>query len=127
MIRLSRAALAAGALVLALPAAAEVQVGVGRVSVIKAKQAIATVVVGDATIADVTAGGDMSVVVFGKKAGETELILMNQDHEPVLQTRILVSGPVGTNVVNVRRPGEQGMREETWICNTSCTKVGEGK
>lgn len=105
-------------------AADVISLGLGRVTLVHTSQSIGTVAVGDPAIADVALEGNRAVMVFGKKAGETELVLMSHSHKPILKSRIIVNTAGGADTIVVRRPGSSGMDEEAWFCATSCGKVG---
>ena len=115
------AALAAGP----APAADFISIGIGQVSVVHASQSIGTVAVGDPKIADVAIEGDAAVVVFGKKPGQTDLVLMSHNHRLILRQRIVVGTAGGPDTVVVRRPGETGISDEGWFCAPNCVRVGE--
>lgn len=100
-------------------------IGVGRVAVVNTKKSIATVAVGDPTIADVAIEGDQSVMVFGKKPGETDLVLMGADQRPVLRSHVFVGTMSNSDVIVVRRPGAGGMTDEPWFCAPGCVKMGQ--
>ena len=100
--------------------------GIGRVSVVHSKESIATVAVGDPTIADVAMEGESSVMVFGKRAGETDLVLMNAAHRPITTTHIMVGTGLSPDVIVVRRPTNGGMTDEAWFCAPACVKVTSG-
>ena len=102
-------------------------VGVGRISLVHAKQSIATVAVGNPEIADVAIEGDRSVMVFGKKSGETDLVLMNDAHRPIVSSHILVSpGGSGADMIIIRRPGKDGIVAEPWFCASDCQPFNAG-
>ena len=69
--------------------------------------------------------GDRSVMVFGKKPGETDLVLMGADQRPVLRAHILVGTMASSDVIIVRRPGTAGMTDEPWFCAPGCVKMGQ--
>ena len=100
-----------------------ITIGVGEVSVVHAKGSIGTVAVGNPLIADVALDGDNAVMVFGKKAGQTDLVLMSPGHRQILQTRIVVSATTDPDTIIVRRPGAQGLSEEAWYCSATCVRV----
>jgi Flp pilus assembly secretin CpaC len=102
-------------------------VGLGRISVVHARQSIATVAVGDPEIADVAIEGDRSVMVFGKKSGQTDLVLMNDAHQPIVSSHILVGpGGGGTDMIIVRRSGKEGISTEPWYCAPGCQPFTSG-
>ena len=117
----------AGALIATAASAADepVAVAVGRVTIVRSARAISTLIVGDPTIADVVAEGENAVLVFGKKAGRTDLVLMDAGHR-LLQKSAIVVGPTGgEDTIIVRRPGEGGIVEDSWVCIPTCAKVNQ--
>lgn len=100
-----------------------IAIGLGRLTVVRATESIATVAVGDPSVADVAIEGDRAVMVFGKRAGQTDLVLMNHNHRPILRSRIMVGTMAGENTVVVRRPGDDGVNEEAWFCAPACARV----
>jgi Flp pilus assembly secretin CpaC len=101
-------------------------VGLGRISVVHSKQAIATVAVGDPAIADVAIEGEGSVLVFGKKQGQTDLVLMNGAHQAIVSSHILVGPAGGSDGIIVRRPGKDGITAESWYCAPECQPFDGG-
>jgi Flp pilus assembly secretin CpaC len=97
-------------------------VGIGQVSVVRSKVAIATLVVGDPAIADVVAEGENAVLVFGKKAGRTDLVLMGKDHSLLRRSPIVVGASAAGDAIIVRRPGANGIAQDAWVCAPACTK-----
>ena len=116
------------ATVLAAPAyAAEdpVAVAVGRVTIVHSSRAIATLAVGDPAIADVIAEGENAVLIFGKKAGRTDLVLMDSGHRLLRKSAIVVGPMAGGDTIIVRKPGTEGIVEDSWVCGSTCAKVRE--
>jgi Flp pilus assembly secretin CpaC len=99
-------------------------IAVGQVSVVRAGGSIGTVAVGDPSIADVAIEGDNSVMVFGKKAGQTDLVLMSNGHRLLLRSHIIVSPSAADDSIVIRRPGSQGVTEEAWYCTPTCARAG---
>lgn len=100
-----------------------ITIGIGRLTVVRATQSIATVAVGDPGVADVAIEGDRSVMVFGKRPGQTDLVLMGHNNQPIMRSRILVGTMGGDDTVVVRRPKSDGMDEEAWFCAPNCARV----
>jgi Flp pilus assembly secretin CpaC len=100
-----------------------IAIGIGRLTVVRATESIATVAVGDPSVADVSVEGDRAVMVFGKRPGQTDLILMGHNQRPILRSRIMVGTMGGEDTVVVRRPSPQGMDEEAWFCAPGCARV----
>jgi Flp pilus assembly secretin CpaC len=101
-----------------------VSVAVGRVTIVRSPHVIATVAVGDPAIADVVAEGENAVLVFGKKSGRTDLVLMDGSHRLLRKSPIVV-GPSGDDTIIVRRPDERGIGVDSWVCAPTCAKVGD--
>lgn len=106
-------------------AADVIAVGIGQVSVVRAQGSIGTVAVGNPQIADVAIEGGNTVIVFGKKPGATDLVLMSNGHREILRSRIVVSTGAGPDTIVVRRSGERGITEEAWYCAPNCARTGE--
>lgn len=100
-----------------------IAIGIGRLTVVRATQAIATVAVGDPAVADVAVEGDRSVMVFGKRPGQTDLVLMGHNNRQIMRSRIVVGTMGGEDTVVVRRPKSDGMDEEAWFCAPNCARV----
>ncbi len=92
-----------------------VSVAVGRVTLVRSAHVIATVAVGDPAIADVVAEGENSILVFGKKSGRTDLVLMDGAHRLLRKSPIVV-GPSGDDTIIVRHPDERGIGVDSWVC-----------
>lgn len=124
------AAIAAGAaqLVNAGNASAEstsVDVFVDRAKVFRIQQPADTVIVGNPMIADVTMHDRFTVVVTGKTAGSTNLIILDKDSKPIIDELINV-GPSPTDLVTVLR----GTSRFTYACAPYCdatAQVGDEK
>lgn len=117
-----------GFVLTATPAAAgELDVAIGQVEVVRAPAPIGTVVIGEPRVADVTVEGDMSVVVFGKSAGETDLILFDQARQVMMTARVTVLPAINSDFVTIRRPGEKGIDHEVWVCGSTnaCSKAAD--
>lgn len=100
-----------------------IAIGIGRLTVVRASESIATVAVGDPSVADVSVEGDRAVMVFGKRPGQTDLVLMGHNQRPIMRSRIMVGTMGGEDTVVVRRPGTHGMDEEAWFCAPACARV----
>lgn len=114
-----------GCLLTAIPASAqEVLLAVGGVEVVVPGGVIGTVAVGDPKVADVAVEGDGSVLVFGKAAGETGLVVFDRDRQLVHSSTIRVVPSTRSDLVTVRRAGERGLSSEDWMCGDgTCARV----
>jgi Flp pilus assembly secretin CpaC len=91
--------------------------------VVRSDKVISTLVVGDPEIADVVAEGENAVLVFGKKAGRTDLVLMDAGHRLVRKSTIVVGVTGGEDTIVVRRGDKDGVTADAWVCAPSCAKV----
>jgi hypothetical protein len=109
---------------LAGPAADIIAVNVDQAKLIKLPARVATIVVGNPLIADVTLQTGGIVVVTGKGYGATNFVAMDRAGE-VLQDRIIeVQGPID-QLVTVYR----GVERESWSCKPICQRrvtLGDG-
>ena len=104
---------------------ASVDVFVDRAKVFKIQQPADTVIVGNPVIADVTMHDRFTVVVTGKTAGSTNLIILDKDSKPIIDELINV-GPSPTDLVTVMR----GTSRYTYACSPYCdatAQVGDEK
>ncbi|NBN64665.1 pilus assembly protein [Microvirga tunisiensis] len=109
----------------ALADAEPVNVFVDRAKVFKIQQPADTVIVGNPMIADVTMHDRFTVVVTGKTAGSTNLIILDKDSKPIIDELINV-GPSSTDLVTVLR----GTARSTLACAPYCdatAQVGDDK
>ena len=104
-------------------AANAIAVGVGQVMVVRSPEEIATLVVGDPAIADVVAEGANAVLVFGKKLGRTDLVLMGKDHALLRRSPIVVGPVAGGDTIVVHRPAGDGISDDAWVCAPFCTRI----
>lgn len=112
----------AAVLAVAFPAVAEdMSVAVGQVATILSDSPPGTVVIGDPRVADVAVEG-RTVMVFGKAAGETDLVVFDQNRDILFAHRIAV-GVASGDSVTVLSPGAAGVITARWSCpNGRCVK-----
>ena len=107
------------------PMTAEVvAVNVDQAKLVKLPARIATIVVGNPLIADVTLQNGGIVVVTGKGYGATNFIAMDRSGEVLVDRLIQVEGPTD-QVVTVYR----GVDRETYTCQPTCQRratLGDG-
>jgi len=75
-----------------------------------------TVVLGDDTVADVALANDRTLVLTGRAAGQTNLIVLGPEGAPVLETVISVTESERTAQVAVHRGGER----LDYVCAPDC-------
>lgn len=93
--------------------AAGVSVPMDEVRVLAFPQPVATVYVGNPTIADVTVIDSKHVFVLGKSFGTTNLIALNADNKPVVNEHVTVFGRTASTVVLQR-----GHAQVTYACTS---------
>lgn len=133
-LRRARAIAALGSLAagLALSAAAFagtaddiVAVVVDQAKVVKLPDKVATIVVGNPLIADVTLQPGGTVVVTGKGYGSTNMIAMDRAGGVLAERSIQVEGPADKLVTVFR-----GIERESYSCTPACQRrvtLGDGK
>jgi len=121
--------LAFGAVLFPLAASAEVPpdaiaVNVDQAKLVKLPSKVATIVVGNPLIADVTLQSGGIIVVTGKGYGATNFIAMDRSGEILVDRQIQVEGPTD-ELVTVYR----GVDRETYSCMPICQRrmtLGDG-
>jgi hypothetical protein len=110
--------------VLAEPAAGTIAVNVDQAKLVKLPTRVATIVVGNPLIADVTLQNGGIIVVTGKGYGATNFIAMDRSGEVLVDRVIQVEGPTD-QLVTVYR----GVDRETYSCMPICQRrmtLGDG-
>jgi Flp pilus assembly secretin CpaC len=102
-----------------LPAAANdmISVNVDQAKLVKFPEKIATIVVGNPLIADVTLQPGGMVVVTGKGYGATNVIALDRMGSVLMDRVVQVEGPMD-KVVTVYR----GMSRESYSCTPACAR-----
>ena len=102
-----------------LPAAANdmISVNVDQAKLVKFPEKIATIVVGNPLIADVTLQPGGMVVVTGKGYGATNVIALDRSGAVLMDRIVQVEGPTD-KVVTVYR----GMQRESYSCTPECAR-----
>jgi Pilus formation protein N terminal region len=110
---------------LAAPAPETVAVNVDQAKLVKLPGKIATIVVGNPMIADVTLQPGGLVVVTGKGYGATNFIALDRAGEIVVDRIIQVDGPTDHQLITVYR----GVERESYSCMPVCQRrvtLGDG-
>jgi hypothetical protein len=119
--RLSPRALAACALALMMSVSAQaadiIRVTLDQARVERLPERVATIVVGNPLIADVSVQSSGTMVITGKGYGVTNLIAMDRAGKVLVEQLIQVQGPVA-NVVVVYR----GTDRESYSCTPKCER-----
>lgn len=121
---LAIAMLLSPAAVSAEPSPASIAVKVDQAKLVKLPDHVATIVVGNPLIADVTLQNGGIVVVTGKGYGATNFIAMDRSGSVLVDRQIQVEGP-SDQLVTVYR----GVDRETYSCTPICQQritLGDG-
>jgi hypothetical protein len=99
------------------PATESISVSVDQAKLIKLPEKVATIVVGNPLIADVSLQPGGTVVVTGKGYGTTNLMALDRQGTVILDRLVQVEGPAG-KLVTVYR----GLDRETYSCTPVCQR-----
>ena len=124
MLRFLAATLVAGT-VLTAPApeasaqdARYVRVSVDRAKVVRIPRAADTVVIGNPGIVDATLQDATTIVLTGRTAGETNLIVLDEAGDPIIDETIVVGPPLHATVRLFA-----GTSQRSYACSPICTGV----
>jgi hypothetical protein len=109
------ALLARGAQAAAAPAGDPLEVTVDQAMVVKLPENVATIVVGNPLIADVSLQAGGMLVVTGKGYGATNVLALDHTGAVLMERAVHVSGPESGVVVVYRGP-----KRETYSCQPNC-------
>ena len=117
---LRKAALLAAVIMLggALPAHAEVQVVLDQAKIIRMPARMATIVIGNPSIADVTVQKNGIAIITGKTYGVTNLIVLDPTGEMLSEEQVVVK-PADAQIVTVQR----GVDRESLACTPICERT----
>src|SRR5215470_380076 len=124
LLALAVAALLSPLAALAEPSPSAINVNVDQAKLVKLPSRVATIVVGNPLIADVTLQNGGVLVVTGKGYGSTNFIAMDRTGEVLVDRQIQVEGPT-EELVTVYR----GVDRETYSCTPVCQRrmtLGDG-
>jgi Flp pilus assembly secretin CpaC len=103
--------------------AADIHVILDQARLVKLPDRVATIVVGNPLIADVSIQAGGLMVVTGKGYGATNVMALDRSGKVLMDTLIQVQGPRGVVVVY------RGVERETYSCTPNCEKritLGDG-
>jgi hypothetical protein len=109
--------LALTALSTPLPAAEPIEVVVDQAKLVKLPERVATIIVGNPLIADVSLQPGGLVVVTGKGYGSTNVLALDRQGNILIDRMIQVEGPT-ERLVTVFR----GVERETYSCTPTCQR-----
>ena len=99
-------------------AQADVTVLADQAKVFRLEEPADTIILGNPSIADVTVHDRVTIVVTGKSYGTTNLIVLNNESEPVVEEQITVSAD-NTGYVSLQK----NIGRVTYSCNPDCYEV----
>jgi Flp pilus assembly secretin CpaC len=92
--------------------------------VVKLAKPAASVVIGDPTVADVALDTPTTVIVFGKTPGETNLLVLSDNQELLLDWPVLVTPVTARHVTVLNAQGDEAPTEVLYACGTErCSRV----
>lgn len=100
------------------PAYADVQVVADQAKVFRLDEPAETIILGNPSIADVTVHDRLTIVITGKSYGTTNLVVLNDASEPVVEELITVTAEMA-GYVAVQRNNSRF----TYSCNPDCQEV----
>ena len=110
-----------------LPAAAQsgydaaVRISVNRAKVVRIPRTADTVIVGNPAIAEATLQDARTIVLTGKVLGTTNLIVLDEEGDPIIDETLVVAPP-DTNTVNLF----QGSTRDQLSCAPDCQQTARG-
>lgn len=114
--RVGAAAIAAGAVLVAVPAQAEaIQVLMNQAKIVKLARPADTIVIGNPEIADASVQDASTIVLTGMGFGVTNLVILDQEGTPIVDEQIVVSRHFANSVRIYRRSDIQ-----TLSCSPFC-------
>ena len=107
------------------PAAESISVVVDQAKLIKLPEKVATIVVGNPLIADVSLQPGGTMVVTGKGYGATNVMALDRHGTVLVDRTVQVEGPTDNKLVTVYR----GVERESYSCTPICQRritLGDG-
>ena len=104
------------AAVMAAPLLDAIAVNVDQAKLVKLPTKVATIVVGNPLIADVTLQSGGILVVTGKGYGATNLLALDRAGKVIMDRTVQVMNPSGANLVTVYK----GVARESYSCAPEC-------
>lgn len=89
--------------------------------ILKLDRTVSKVIIGNAAVADVTVSDPRTIVLTGKSYGTTNLVILDQEGEAIVDERILVS----VDEANTLRVFKQTARS-VYSCSPSCEEHKPG-
>lgn len=108
-----------------LPARADsdvIRVFMDHARILKLDRTVSKVIIGNAGVADVTVSDPRTIVLTGKSYGTTNLVILDQEGDAIVDERILVS----VDEANTLRVFKQTTRS-VYSCSPSCEEHTPGQ
>jgi Flp pilus assembly secretin CpaC len=83
---------------------------------------ISGIIIGDPSVVDVTLDGNGQIIVFGKRPGETNMMITGSDNSVLFNAPIVVM-PEDDRQVSIINAGSGTISERSWTCLTRCVQV----
>jgi hypothetical protein len=109
----------------ALAPAADISVLLDEARLVKLPDRVVTIVIGNPLIADATVQAGGTMVITGKGYGSTNIIALDRAGAVLLERKVEVRGPGGSDVVVVYK----GVERESYSCTPDCERrltLGDG-
>jgi Flp pilus assembly secretin CpaC len=92
--------------------------------VVKLAKPATSIVVGDPTVADVTLDTPDTIIVFGKTPGETNILVLSDNQELLLDWPVVVSPTTARHVSVLNASSAEAPTEVLYACGTErCARV----
>ena len=117
------AAMLLGGATFALPAAAQegrLELFVNHAKIVKLAEPAATVVIGNDRIADATVKDATTIVLTGRQFGTTNLVILDESGEPIVDERLVVRKDEGDTVRVVAPAPSGGIEFRELYCAPLC-------
>ena len=102
---------------------------INHAKIVKLAEPASTVVIGNEAIADATVKDATTLVLTGRAFGTTNLVILDEAGEPIVDERLIVRKDEG-DTVRVFRPGEGEVNLSEFQCSPVCaiapTADGDG-
>ena len=111
----------------AAPASAQegrLELFVNHAKIVKLAEPAATVVIGNDRIADATVKDATTIVLTGRQFGTTNLVILDENGEPIVDERLIVRKDEGDTVRVVSPGAEGGIEFRELYCAPLCA-IGE--
>lgn len=102
---------------------------IDRATVLKLPKDAASIIIGNPSYFEVTLEDPRTLILFGKTAGQTNMIVWDAQRHDILNTPVVVMHDRGKTTLRVYSTarGASGANETTYACaNGACVRISEG-